>query len=50
MHGREDHVSACWLPTDEEERRAERTRVQAALAAQSEISTDVAKGFAEVTA
>ncbi len=46
VHGREDHRSACWLPSDEAERQAERDRVQAVLARQSEISADVAKNLA----
>ena len=50
VHGRSDHVSACWLPTDEAERQAERTRVQAVLAAQSEIDAEVAKDLAAATA
>ena len=49
VHGRTDHLSACWLPTDETERQTERDRVQAALAEQSEISAAAARNLAAVT-
>jgi peptide/nickel transport system ATP-binding protein len=48
VHGRADHVSACWLPSDEAERQTERERVQAVLARQREISEDAARTLAEV--
>ncbi len=50
VHGRSDHLSACWLPTDEAERQAERDRVQSVLAKQREIDADVAKDLAGATA
>jgi peptide/nickel transport system ATP-binding protein len=50
VHGRSDHLSACWLPSEETERVAERERVQAELLKQSEIDADVAKDLAAVTA
>ena len=46
VHGRTDHLSACWLPSDEAERQTERERRQAELAQQVEISADIARNLA----
>ena len=50
VHGRPDHLSACWLPSVEAERVAERERVQAELLKQTEIDAQVARDLAAVTA
>ncbi len=50
VYGRPEHLSACWLSSDESERQTERERVQAVLAAQTEINEDAARNLAEVSA
>jgi peptide/nickel transport system ATP-binding protein len=45
---RPGHLSACWLPAIESERQAERERVQAALAEQTEIGLAAAEDLAAV--